>query len=216
MLPPNTPKGRELRARAAAKRTRRLPGIVVALLLVAAVAALALLVGCAAAPSSGEPVVERLDDRTAVTVVTLPAPLLYARTGAGTALVPASDIAIGPVEVNRMGERSYLLWTSLVGYDGPPLRLRLVATQLVVEPTPLVAPRLPFTLSPYRSSGAGAGDQYYAISRADLKRLEGRADLAVEIAASDGGWVRFEPWEPTAAALDAFIARQLSSAVASR
>lgn len=185
----------------------------------AAVAACALLfAGCATAPV--DEVVETLDRKTAVTVVTLAEPLLYS-SALGTPARP-DDVAVGPFEVNRMGEKSWYLWASRLGggQETPGLaRLRIVAngaTLLELEPLAGNAP-LPMSAPPYPPLADWAVTAYYPVSAEDLARLQGVDGLAVELPSADGAWMRFEAWPGRGArALDAFVQRQLSGRVAGR
>lgn len=185
----------------------------------AALAACAvLLAGCATAPV--DPVVETLDRKTAVTVVALAEPLLYT-SALGSPSRP-DDVAVGPFEVNRMGQKSWYLWASRLGgaQDSPGLaRLRIVAngtTLLELEPLAGDAP-LPISAPPYPPLADWATSAYYPVSAEDLARLQGVGGLAVELPSQDGTWTRFEPWPGRSArALDEFLERQLSGRVAGR
>lgn len=173
------------------------------------------LAGCASAPSE---MVERVDEKTAVTVVTLPSPLVFSgpRGGVGQPL----DLTLGPVEVNRQGARSYFLWAALLGDDlsrGEP-RLRLTAggeTLVELAPEP-VGTTLPVSRAPYRRPAEWASERWYAIRAAELARVYGRSGVAVEIGMADGQWIPFTPWDERVAGLDAFVAAQLHGQVAAR
>jgi hypothetical protein len=180
-------------------------------------AALAFAAGCASGPSA-EPTVERVDERTAVTVVTLPKPLLYsgARGGLGQPL----DLALGPVEINRMGEKSWYLWVSLLGADlrdGEP-RLRLASGgERLADLAPLPSEfTLPTSRAPYAQPADWASERYYAISASELADLYGRAGLTVEVSTPAGETWTFDPWDASAANLDAWLQRQLQTQVAAR
>jgi len=176
------------------------------------------LAGCGAMPGGdgGGALQERVDERTAVNVVTLSEPLLFSTARSRPGM--SEDLALGPVEINRQGERSFFLWTNLLGGTerrAAP-RLRLVAGGEVLLEVQLVAPPndLPVSRPPYRRLAEWAFEAYYPVSPEDLARLRGRGDLVAEIA-DGGGWLRYEPWARTAA-LDTFIAGQLTEQVATR
>jgi hypothetical protein len=173
--------------------------------------------GCAGGPPS-QPAVERVDERTAVTVVTLPKPLLY--SGARGALGQPLDLAVGPVEINRMGQKSWYLWVSLLGADlrdGDP-HVRIVAGgERIVDLAPLPAEFAPpVSRAPYSRPADWASERYYSIPASDLARLHGRTGLAVEVETPAGERWRFEPWEASARDLDAYLERQLPTQLASR
>lgn len=57
-----------------------------------------------------EALVQFLDEATAVTVTRMTDPVVFFREQAGLAANVRDYIHVGPVEVNRMGERQYYLW----------------------------------------------------------------------------------------------------------
>jgi hypothetical protein len=184
----------------------------------ALVAAAALvLAGCAAGPAAPS-AVERVDERTAVTVVTLRAPLLY--SGAKGDLGQPLDLALGPVEINRMGERTWYLWVSLLGADlrdGDPRLVVVAAGERLVDLVPMpkeFAP--PLSGAPYARPADWATERYYAIAASELARLHGRDELVVELAAPGGPPWRFEAWSGSARDLDAWLERQLQPQLAAR
>lgn len=180
-------------------------------------AAAVLAAGCAGGPPS-QPAVERVDERTAVTVVTLPKPLLY--SGARGALGQPLDLAVGPVEINRMGQKTWYLWVSLLGADlrdGDP-RVRLVAAgERLADLAPMPAEFVPpVSRAPYSRPADWASERYYAIPAADLARLHGRTGLTVEVETATGERWRFDPWDASARDLDAYLERQLQTQLAAR
>ncbi len=77
----------------------------------AAVLAVAfLLAGCA---SESPLMSERLDERTGVTITALDVPVTLAREAADLAYSSRDYAFVGPVEFNRMGQRSYYLWIGM-------------------------------------------------------------------------------------------------------
>lgn len=185
--------------------------------LVAAGAAL-LLAACAAAPV--DEVVESLDPKTAVTVAALAEPLLYSSTVGAPS--QTDDVAIGPFEVNRMGEKSWYLWANRLGgpdQEASLARLRIVSDgETLLELEPLAADvRLPVSSPPYRPLAEWAASAYYPITAEELARLQGR-ELSVELpSARDGRWLRFESWQGRrASGFDDFVSRQLAGRVAGR
>jgi hypothetical protein len=142
--------------------------------LAAACAAFPLLAGCASAPV--DPLVESLDERTAVTVVALSEPLLFTSTRSTPSL--PDDVALGPVEINRMGEKTWYLWVNRLG--GPQesatlARLRIVAQgATLLELEPLASDvRLPVSGPPYRPLAEWAAQAYYPISADEAAESRG-------------------------------------------
>lgn len=182
-----------------------------------ALVVLVALAGCAAGPAA-QPAVERVDERTAVTVVTLPEPLLY--TGAKGDLGQPLDLALGPVEINRMGEKTWYLWVSLLGGDLRDADPRLVVVAggaRLLELAPLPKDFVPpLSRSPYSRPADWATERYYAIPADELARLHGREGLAVELYPPAGPPWRFEPWSGSARELDAWLERQLPLQLAAR
>jgi hypothetical protein len=171
--------------------------------------------GCAGGPP-GQPAVERVDEKTAVTVVTLPEPLLF--SGARGTLGQPLDLALGPVEINRMGEKRWYVWVSLLGADlrdGEP-RLWLVSGgERLVELVPLPKEFAPsVSEAPYARPAHWATERYYEVAPDQLAALAGRT-LAVELAWPGAGSWRFEAWNDQAA-LTAYVQRQLGERTAVR
>jgi len=78
---------------------------------VAAVLVVAFLIaGCA---SESPLMSERLDERTGVTITALDVPVTLAREAADLAYSSRDYAFVGPVEFNRMGQRSYYLWVGM-------------------------------------------------------------------------------------------------------
>lgn len=180
-----------------------------------AVIATLLLGACA---SSTSLVVERLDPRTGVTVLSATQPLVLYRDNSAYAAHARDFVYLGPVEVNNMGARSYYLWFGIwatmrddlrwsrqrdgfesvvLFVDGEPLRLELQGWTLesigVSEPV-------------YVKPVAGAADAYYRVT-ADQVRLIANA-RNVELRTADNRGTRYSPWDDQAqpnASLRAFV-----------
>jgi len=192
---------------------------------VAVVAVALLLAACESTPVDGRVggasgdarLTERVDERTAVNVVALTAPLVFS-SGRGSRGA-TEDLALGPVEINRQGERTYFLWMNLLSGEmrAAPPRLRLVGGGEVLFEVALVAPAnsLPVSRPPYRRLANWALEAWYPVAPGDLARLQGRQGLVVEMA-EGSNWVRFEPWDRRLAGLDAFISSQLRAQIATR
>lgn len=166
-----------------------------------------LLTGCTTHSSS----VSRLDS-SGLTVVTLTEAIVFARTDR-TLAASARDYAfIGPIEINRMGDRQYYLWVSLastvdrdlVGLDPT----NAVALMLVVDEVPMEMPLVEWDTTldgpPYHSSAPiyatlaahTSLDQIHRIATADA------VELHLLIAA--GHTARYEHWRGEWKALSEF------------
>jgi hypothetical protein len=193
---------------------RAMPGAMLAALL--AVGAAATLAGCAAVPTAA--VEERTDERTAVTVATLPKPLLF--TGARGDDGAMLDLSLAPFELNRQGRKTWYVWVSVLGADlgkGEP-RLRLVSgTETVLDLAPEPATFMPpLSRAPYEKPAGWATERYYAITTDDLARLQGRTAFDAEVVAPSGSVWRFTPWDAQFDALSAYLGEQLQGRVATR
>lgn len=191
----------------AARRPRIYTGI-------AALLAVGVLAGCAGGPATA--VDERVDERTAVTVATLPRALVFSGTR-GTLGQPL-DLSLGPVEINRMGTKRWYLWAALAGGDlrtgDPHLRLYAAGTRLVdLAPAP-VDFRPPVSHAPYPRPADWVTERWYEISAEQLAGLRGQRGVVAELAPAEGDALRFEPWDPALGGLDEFVSSQLSTQLA--
>jgi hypothetical protein len=183
----------------------------------AGIAAFAMLAatGCAGGPPA-QPAVERVDEKTAVTVVTLPKPLLY--SGARGTLGQPLDLALGPVEINRMGEKRWYLWASLLGADlrdGEPRLSFVSGGERLADLAPMPKEFVPaVSEAPYARPADWATERYYEVTADQLAALAGRA-LAVELAWPGADSWRFEPWGDQDA-LTAYVQRQFGGRTAAR
>jgi hypothetical protein len=66
-----------------------------------------------AACSAGGPLLERLDERSGVTLVSSREPLVFARTEPRYSRSERDYVYVGPVETNRQGAREYYLWVGM-------------------------------------------------------------------------------------------------------
>jgi hypothetical protein len=181
---------------------------------VAAVATLAV-AGCAVGPPA-QPAVERVDEKTAVTVVTLPKPLLY--SGARGSLGQPLDLALGPVEINRMGEKRWYLWVALLGADlrdGEPRLWMVSGGERLAELVPMPNEFVPaVSEAPYARPADWATERYYEVTSEQLGALAGRP-LVVELVWPSAERWRFEPWGEQEA-LTAYVQRQVGGRTAVR
>ena len=96
---------------------------------------LGLVGGCAALPPT-EPVAEKLDPDTAVTVTVLSQPIeLYSQTSRSKQTDPFAYLA--PFETNRMGKRELFLWVSTPQAQGALVQPQVMCNGQAVELKPL-------------------------------------------------------------------------------
>jgi len=171
-----------------------------------------LLAGCAG--QSPVKSVEMLDDRTGMTMGALLQPMAFVETGIYDLLVPdkqPSIVYIGPVEWDRSGDFTYLLWIQVApgvgGHRLDDIRTRgAVNLQLDDGLVSLSALELPVVASsPYRPRAPVGQTAYFAIDVALLKRMAASQRLALNVRAGDLTMVDFIPMQETRAALTQFM-----------
>ena len=180
-----------------------------------AVTATLLLGACAASTSL---VVERLDPRTGVTVLSATEPLVLYRDNSAYAAYARNFVYLGPVEVNNMGARSYYLWFGIWGTMRDDLRLSnqrdgFESVVLFVDGEPMSLELHGWTLDSigvsapvYVKPVAGAADAYYRVTIDQVRLIANARD--VEIRVGDGRGSRYSPWDEQAqpkASLRAFV-----------
>jgi hypothetical protein len=176
---------------------------------------LALLGGCAAMPGS-EPVSEKLDPDTAVTVTTISQPieLLAQQLNRGKQADPFAYIA--PFETNRMGTKDLFLWVSTPQAQGQLSQPQVVCNgqRINLEPLALdddglsatraapgdnvtssAAPgvavkvdlsKLSLSRAPYQAPVPWSTQWYFRLPAESLKCLSGAEGITLEARAADG------------------------------
>jgi hypothetical protein len=171
-----------------------------------------LLAGCAS--QSLVKSVEMLDERTGMTMGALLQPMAFIETGIYDLLVPdkqPSLVYIGPVEWDRSGDFSYLLWVQVApgvgGHRLDDIRTRgAVNLKLDDGSVALSALELPVAASsPYRLIAPVGQTAYFPIDVALLKRMAASQRLALNMRAGDLTMVDFIPTQETRAALTQFV-----------
>jgi hypothetical protein len=171
-----------------------------------------LLAGCA----SQSPVksVEMLDERTGMTMGAMAQPMAFIETGIYDLLVPdkqPSIVYIGPVEWDRSGNYSYLLWVEVSpgigGHRLDDIHARgAVNLKLDDGPVTLTALELPVAASsPYHPIVPVGQTAYFSIDVALLKRMAASQKLALNVRAGDLTMVDFISMQETRAALKQFM-----------
>jgi hypothetical protein len=158
--------------------------------------------------------VEMLDQRTGMTMGALLQPMAFVETGIYDLLVPdkqPSMVYIGPVEWDRSGKFTYLLWVQVApgvgGHRLDDIRARgAVNLKLDDGPVALSALELPVVpTSPYRPMAPVGQTAYFPVDVALLKRMAASRKLALNVRAGDLTMVDFIPMQETRAALKQFV-----------
>jgi hypothetical protein len=142
----------------------------------------ALLFGACAALPDDAPVVEKLDEKTGLTIARLGRPLeLYNDTS-------SKDVAerfafLGPFETNQMGNRALYLWVALPmenpsGSSAPTVLVDGAALELGAAGTSAEFASL--QESPYRIPTPWIANYYFRIDSGIIARLGAAADLRIE------------------------------------
>jgi hypothetical protein len=175
-----------------------------------------LIVGLLAGCASQSPVksVEMLDQRTGLTMGALIQPMAFIETGIYDLLVPdkqPSIVYVGPVEWDRSGDFSYLLWVQVApgvgGHRLDDIRAR-GAVNLKLDDGAVVLSALDLPVvpsSPYRPMPPVGQTAYFSIDVPLLKRMAASRRLALNVRAGDLTMVDFIPTQETRAALTQFM-----------
>jgi hypothetical protein len=179
---------------------------------IACVTLLLMVAGCASERSARS--VEVLDQMTGVTAGALDRPVAFVETGLVDLLDPnpkqATVAYVGPVEWDRSGQISYVLWVQIApGVGGH--RLDDIhapgAVTLALDDGPLVLSETTLTkaTSPYRPIEPVGQTAYYTLNAAMLKRMASSQKIVLSLRASDLTPVEFVPVREPRAALQFFI-----------
>lgn len=141
-------------------------------------------------------------------------PMAFIETGIYDLLVPdkqPSIVYIGPVEWDRSGDFTYVLWVQVApgvgGHRLDDIRTR-GAVNLKLDDGPVALSALELTVvasSPYRPMAPVGQTAYFSIDVALLKRMAASQRLALNIRAGDLTMVDFIPTQETRAALKQFV-----------
>lgn len=176
------------------------------------------LLACLAAACASPPAVksvEMLDQKTGITVGALLEPMPFVETGIYDLLVPdkqPSIVYFGPVEWDRSGAYSYLLWMQVApGVGGHRLddirahgavNVTLDDGQValsVLETAPAASS------PPYQPVPPVGQTAYFSIDVPLLKRMAASQRLVLNLRAADLTTVDFTPTQATSAALKQFV-----------
>ncbi len=160
-----------------------------------------ILTGCAA----GKPILtEHLDERTGVTITFLDAPLTLTRDAPDLAVGSRDYAFVGPVEVNRMGKRSYFLWIGMAStVDRGRTReapLEPIALSMFIRGVPLVIELDHWESDqeqPYYGTAVPVHSTHRAAVSLDvIKLLAGEETLRIGLADETDIW-QFSTWNGT-------------------
>lgn len=158
--------------------------------------------------------VETLDQHTGMTVGAMPKPLVFTETGIFDLLEPdkqPSVIYLGPVEWDRSGDLTYVLWVQVApgvgGHRLDDLQARgAVALKLDGQLVPLTVVTAPnVDQPPYRLIEPVGETAYFHVDPALLERMAASHKLVLTVRAGDLSPVEFVPSGATRAALQEFI-----------
>jgi hypothetical protein len=175
---------------------------------------LALLGACAA--ESSKPL-EYLDDRTAMTVGVLKAPLEFVpavhQEGMrvfGKLGKHVSFAYLGPVEWDRSGTLAYGLWVHIApGNDHPlgdiraPAAITLTLDDATLTLVPMDAPQM--AKSAYEPVASWGQTAYFNLNAAMLKQLATSQKLELRVATPDASFITFFPSGDTRAVLTDYM-----------
>jgi hypothetical protein len=171
----------------------------------------AVLLGAAACSSTAalKPV-QRLDERTGVTVASLPAPMEFVQGGMGPPGRHPSFAYLGPIEWDNMGQLSYGLWLHVApGNDRQILSLTDSAElQVALDDGPMTLSRVAAPLlahPPYEPVASWGQTAYFAVNPEQLERLARSAKCILQLRGADGATVDFQPQVATHKLLTAFL-----------
>jgi hypothetical protein len=157
------------------------------------------LAGCATPPAS----VEVLDQSTGMTAGVLPEPIAFTETGVFDWLDPtpkqASIVYLGPVEWDRSGDLTYVLWIQLApGVGGHRLDNLLAsgAVTLQLDDAQVVLSSIDYskvTSNPYRFIQPVGQSAYFLVNVATLQRMAASQKVVLRLRAADLTKVDFIP-----------------------
>lgn len=184
--------------------------------LILCVVAAALLTAC----GGSKPLVQdSLDLKTGVTVTRATDSVIFFRNRSAYAANDREYIYLGPIEINKMGQRSYYLW---LGIWNQSEDVKMAPTQNDFESVVILADREPLDLQVMGWNPAKIGmsepvyvkpvesaiDAYYGVTIDQIRVIAEARDLEIRTGPSERE--HFQPWESSEAATDGLRAFVLS------
>jgi hypothetical protein len=158
--------------------------------------------------------VEKLDERTGMTLASLLQPMAFVETGITDLLAPdrqPSIVYLGPEEWDRSGDFSYVLWVQVApGVDGHRIDDIHARGAMVLKlddgSVSLTALDQPVTTSsPYAPVPGVAQSAYFSVDIALLKRMAASRKIVLNVRVGDLSMVDFIPRQETRGALTQFM-----------
>lgn len=141
-------------------------------------------------------------DSSGMTIVTLDRPTVLARSALDLTSTGRDYIYLGPVEINRMGERKYFVWLGMASTVDRPLvdeeQPRAASLTLLVDGSPMELPLTSWNLEldrpPYRS-GVKVYDAYAARASLDqIDRIARAASVDIDVITDAGRSTDYRKW----------------------
>jgi hypothetical protein len=158
--------------------------------------------------------VEMLDQRTGMTIAGMPQPMAFVESGLYDLLVPEKQPTVfylGPVEWDRTGYFSYLLWVQIApgvgGHRFDDIRAPgMIEMQLDDGPVTLTSYPAPVTAdSPYLPIEPVGQTAYFSADVALLKRMAASQKITLRVRAADLSIVVFTARQETQAMMQQFM-----------
>jgi len=112
-------------------------------------------------------------------------------------------ISVGPVEINKVGNRTYFLWIGIwttidrPGLSDKTLRQQFDPIVFFVDGEPMefsFVSRAGIEQAPYSFSAPGAVEGYYATTRSQIERLAAAADLRIRVSMNESPAKIYRLW----------------------
>ena len=165
-----------------------------------------------------EAIVQFLDETTAVSVSTMAAPMIFSREQAGLAANARDYVYVGPIEINRTGERRYYLWIGVWstidrGAAGQaPLQDAYEKVLITANDRPLELEvlsndpeALGISKSPYPRPGPGTRSLYSRVTVEQLRTMHEAEYLYVSLGDSNSESSLYRVWKYDKKALGDFV-----------
>ncbi len=167
-------------------------------LIVTAALAAASMSGCAANSKA----TSRLD-RNGLTVVTLDEPIVLARPVRQLAAAARDYAYLGPVEINRMGNRDYFLWVGLAStidrelIGVSPAQVQELA--VLIDGSPMLLPLVYWSTdleqSPYETAAPLYATFAAHASLDQIRRISSAESVEVHLVSASGTTRRYQKWQ---------------------
>lgn len=160
-------------------------------------------VGCARLGQDQIDVREYIDGTTGSTITAANEAMILYSEEPLLAANTRDYISIGPVEVNKSGQRSYLLWIGIWStidrpdFSGETVNRRFDPIYFLIDGEPMefsFVSRVRKEQAPYSSSAPGTIEGYYATTRNQIERLAAAADLRIRLSIDESPVKIYRLW----------------------